>query len=72
LKVNLVVNGSTAKVHGIAELALFGNCLLMRRRMDLKGSGVTAVLVTIKYCLPSYKNKQQQPGAKDMVFIFFQ
>ena len=75
-KIHCMINHHNVVVHGIAQLAIFGNGLpgLCTGRMicRLVCACTYGVLVGKYHILPCNKAKQQYPCADNMVFVSFQ
>jgi len=69
-KISVLANEHAIVMHGIAQLAFFGNDSTLRRRFGYAGGYF--VLVSVNGPLPCCKTKQQNPGANDMAFISVQ
>ena len=70
--VQLNVDDHGIKMHGIAQLTFFCNCLLRNRGMYFIEDGVYRMLVAVQCKLACCKNDKQQSGELNMVLILLQ
>jgi hypothetical protein len=71
-KILVMGDHHTVVVHGIAQLALFGYCLLGRGSFTGTVGCFYKVRVRKYHGLPCYKTDQDDPGVNDMALTFFQ
>jgi len=72
-KILLGLNQHTIVVHGITQLALFGNGLLILRGLSMvMFSRFNNVLVSIYHQLTRCKADEHDPGVNDMLLALFQ
>jgi hypothetical protein len=66
-KIGMTMSRHTVVMHGIAQLAFFGNNGALSSRFGY--AGYYFVLVSINGPLPCCKTNQQNPGANNMALI---